>query len=274
MTERMDPRRGNKLAAQVARGPRTWLVLDYDGTLAEFAPTPDTLLPDEELIGIIQRLARHSGKVRLMILSGRRFSHIQTLLPVPGILLAGSYGIEYQSPEGKIDSLFDLQAERPALEKVKNAWAALIEDRRDFYLEDKGYTLALHGSRASDEDARAVISLANQAAAFVSDRTGLRVLGGYKFLEVAPTIADKGQSLITLLERFPWLDANILYFGDDDKDEKAFAVVRERGGVPVLVSAEPRESLAVYRLLNPGEVRRWLTTLANSLEAKRPAEGL
>ena len=46
-----------------------WLFLDYDGTLADFAATPDVLIPDEELIGLIAQLA---GKpdVRISIISG------------------------------------------------------------------------------------------------------------------------------------------------------------------------------------------------------------
>jgi trehalose 6-phosphate phosphatase len=274
MTEQLEPALSKEMAGQIARSPRTWLVLDYDGTLADFAPTPDTLLPDEALIALISRLARHSGVLRVMILSGRRFSHIQTLLPVPGILLAGTYGIEYQTWEGAMGAFFDMESERPELEKVKHAWSALIEGRDDFYLEDKGYTLALHGSRASDADARAVLSMANQAAAFISERAALRVLGGYKFLEIAPTVADKGQSLTTFLERFPWPGAKIVYIGDDDKDEQAFAVVREREGIPILVAEKPRPSLALYRLSSPAEVRQWLALIANHLEASRPAKGL
>ena len=36
MTERLDTKRGEELAEKIAQS-RTWLVLDYDGTLAEFA---------------------------------------------------------------------------------------------------------------------------------------------------------------------------------------------------------------------------------------------
>ena len=273
MTERLDTKRGEELAEKIAQS-RTWLVLDYDGTLAEFAPTPDTLLPDEELIALIRRLAVHSDILRVVILSGRMFSHIQTLLPVPGILLAGTYGLEYQTFEGTKNTLIDNAAERPYLEKLKAAWAALIEDRSGFYLEDKGYTLALHGSKAEEQEAREVIEQANQAAEIVADRSALRVVGGYQFLEVAPTIADKGQSMNTLLERFPWPGAQIIYIGDDDKDEQAFAVVRERGGIPIVVAKEPRQSLALYRLTGPDEVRQWLVALADKLESTRPAGDL
>ena len=62
-----------------------WLFLDYDGTLADFAATPDEIIPDEELIALIDQLAKQPD-IRVTILSGRRLAHIQSLLPVSGIL--------------------------------------------------------------------------------------------------------------------------------------------------------------------------------------------
>jgi trehalose-6-phosphatase len=38
------------LNERIARAQRVWLFLDYDGTLAEFAPTPHILEPDNDLI--------------------------------------------------------------------------------------------------------------------------------------------------------------------------------------------------------------------------------
>ena len=35
------------MAERIAHAERLWLFLDYDGTLAEFAPTPDHVFPDD-----------------------------------------------------------------------------------------------------------------------------------------------------------------------------------------------------------------------------------
>ena len=48
-----------------------FLFLDYDGTLAEFAPNPDIVLPDDELIQLLTRL-KANPKVDLAVVSGRR----------------------------------------------------------------------------------------------------------------------------------------------------------------------------------------------------------
>jgi trehalose 6-phosphate phosphatase len=256
-----------ELGQKVAAGGRLWLFLDYDGTLADFAPTPDEIYPDPELIAIIRRLTRVPDCLRVVILSGRRLSHILKLLPVDGILLAGTYGVEFQTWEGERITLLNFETERPFLDQVKTQWAGLIKGRNGFYLEDKVYSLALHAKNASDKEAREVIQDATRAARDTVERGSFRVVGGKKFLEVAPTIADKGQSVSMLLKRFPWPNADIIYFGDDDKDEEGFKVIVKDGGTAVLVAREERPSAAQYRLETPAQVRAWLRTLGENLPA-------
>ncbi len=55
-----------------------------------------------------------------------------------------------------------------------------------------------------------------------------------------------------------------IYVGDDVTDEDAFRALEERPGpgLTVLVSDEPRETAARYRLRDPYEVRRFLERFA------------
>ena len=78
-----------------------WLFLDYDGTLADFAPTPDHIVPDPVVIQLLERLAKIPS-VRVTVISGRRLKDIQTLLPVKGIFKAGTYGIELIQPTDEV----------------------------------------------------------------------------------------------------------------------------------------------------------------------------
>ena len=107
------------LPPRLAEAERLWLFLDYDGTLADFAPTPEHVVPDPAVADLISRLARHPC-FRVAVVSGRRLSHIQKLVPVPGILLAGTYGIELQTPEGVCIDRLDYDCLRPALAALKN----------------------------------------------------------------------------------------------------------------------------------------------------------
>ena len=59
-----------------------WLFLDYDGMLADFAATPDEIIPDEELIALIDQLAKQPD-IRVTILSGRRLVTSNLCSPCP-----------------------------------------------------------------------------------------------------------------------------------------------------------------------------------------------
>lgn len=249
---------------RVAHAEHLWLFLDYDGTLADFAPNPDVILPDEEVESLVAALAKCRG-VRVSVISGRRLAHVQRLVPVASILRAGTYGVEMQLPDGEAIDRVDFATIRPILDAIKPRWASLIENREGYYLEDKEWAIALHGRRAQDDQVDVVLSdaqeIADHVLADVKPRL-FRVLGGYKFLEVGPRLAHKGRTVQHLVERYPYDDALLVYFGDDDKDEEAFAVIQEHGGLCVLVSAEERESLADCRLESPAQTRAWLWSLS------------
>ena len=91
-----------------------------------------------------------------------------------------------------------------------------------------------------------------------------RIFTGYKFLEIAPALAHKGETVFFLLSRFPWPGARPLYIGDDDKDEEAFDMIHSVGGIAVSVSHPfdpPSSTRADYTLESPAAVRRWLSNL-------------
>jgi trehalose-phosphatase len=73
-----------------------------------------------------------------------------------------------------------------------------------------------------------------------------------------------------LLAAHPLPGAQLLYLGDDDKDEEAFGVIEVRGGVAIRVAPEPRETRADYRLESPQDVRRWLEILLTRLPPVHP----
>jgi trehalose 6-phosphate phosphatase len=251
------------LAGRLARAARLWLFLDYDGTLADFSPTPEEVAPDPALADLIARLAQQP-RLRVTIISGRPLDHIRRLVPAPGIWLAGTYGIEMETPDGERWNRVELDAVRPALEALKPRWEQLIAGCAGFHVEDKGWTLALHARFADDGEAEKVLAVARRLAADAAAdaKPGLfRILGGHKFLEIGPALAHKGRSVEYLLDREPWPGAVPVYLGDDDKDEEAFGVIQARGGVAILVAAEARPTQADLRLESTQAARRWLATL-------------
>ena len=251
---------GKKIRNRLAQGHDIWLFLDYDGTLADFAPTPEDIFPNPEIIRLLARLAG-TPHFRVAVISGRRLRHVKALLPVPGIILAGTYGLELRLPDGSEEQLLDYEEIRPTLEAIKPDWENLIKGREGFFLEDKGWSLALHAKFASDQQAEQVLSSVRHMLVGRIDLDRFRILGGYKFLEIGPAVAHKGQAVARILSRFSQPDELLVYIGDDDKDEEAFEVIKAHGGVALVVTEHPRSTLADYRLDSPRAVRAWLDSL-------------
>ena len=254
---------------RLAGAQRLRLFLDYDGTLDDFAPTPEHVNPSAEVIESLTTLAGHP-RIRIAVISGRRLSQVKALLPVPGILLAGTYGIELRTPKGRQISRLAHDAIRPVLDTLKPRWQDLISGYEGFFVEDKGWALALHARFATAEEAQEILTAARSMAIESSSPQLFRILGGHKFLELAPRLAHKGQTVEYILDHFPWPGALPIYVGDDDKDEEAFEAIHKRGGIAIIVAQEPGDTQADFRLPSPQATRQWLETVPKCLDIQNP----
>jgi trehalose 6-phosphate phosphatase len=237
---------------------RVFLFLDYDGTLAEFAPNPDIVLPDEELISLLKQLSNHK-KMDLVILSGRRLGHIRELVPLTGLWLAGSYGVEMITPEGKEINLLDFEILRPRLEKIKPYWQSLVAGRDDFYLEDKGWSIAIHANGKDSNEVDQII----KKAEMINIPNGFILQGNDHFIELCPPEADKGKAVRYILESVGYQDTLPFFIGDDDRDESAFEEIQKMGGIGIVVSTTSIPSKAKFFLKDPLMVRTWLEEFLN-----------
>jgi len=251
-------------------GGNIWLFLDYDGTLVPIARTPDEARPDAPLLELLGDLAQRP-RIRVVVLSGRALASLQTILPVAGITLAGIYGVQIQMPGSSVVTRTEPRWIRPRIARVKRAWSALVSRRNGFLVEDKDLAIALHARFANATDAEWVLRRAKETAVQMLPADQFRILGGERFLEVAPAAANKGQTVDWLLNREPSFSALTVYWGDDDKDEEAFAVIRRRGGIPVVVGARQDVTKALVRVPSVDAVRRWLRLLQKAaLASHRP----
>jgi trehalose 6-phosphate phosphatase len=253
----------SELNGWVSQAERLWLFLDYDGTLADFTRTPDILKPDPKLAGLIRRLAM-KDRLRVAVVSGRQLKDIQALLPVQGIYIAGTYGIEVQTPDGERTQREDYALVRPYLEKLKPHWEEIIDGRKGFFLEDKGWALAVHARFAAQKEAVRVISSLQQTLdqSLITDE--YRLIKHKRFMEISSAMAHKGKTVSFLLNSFPMPGARLVYIGDDDNDSEAFETIHSFGGVAIAVKqyfGYIRSSGGDYVLKSPKAVRKWLENL-------------
>ncbi|MFN8596519.1 MAG: trehalose-phosphatase [Anaerolineae bacterium] len=246
----------------ISSAQHLWLFVDYDGTLAEFAPTPDRVEPKSEVIELLRCWASIS-QAQVAVISGRPLQQVQNLIPIPGIVLAGTYGVELQLPNGEVVQRVTYDSVRPSVEYLKARWQTLIDHQPGFYIEDKGWAVAIHARDAEAAEADRVLVRARAMTAALALSKTYRVFDERRFFEIAPALAHKGRTVSYLLDRFARPDVLPLYVGDDAKDEEAFEVIKARHGLALLVASEPRPTCADARLPTPHAARRWLAALAD-----------
>jgi alpha,alpha-trehalase len=129
--------------------------------------------------------------------------------------------------------------------------------------------VAVHYRKVKEDS---VLETVRETVGSLAAATGLRKRRGKEVLELEPDVEwNKGHALTWLLEVLEIRPESHLplYIGDDETDEDAFAALAGRGP-GVRVGAELSDSLADFRLENPGAVRRFLEDLHTSIpEARR-----
>jgi trehalose 6-phosphate phosphatase len=244
-------------------GRRAPVALDFDGTIAAIESQPERVRVPPDVVRVLRRLTRPGGRgPRIALVTARPRRDMRRLLPVPGILHASQYGLE--GPIGpsarerarwrrRAREIEDLLA--PAA-RIPGAW-----------LERKGMTVALHDRWVSPRRMPDLKRLLRRVV-----REG-RMLGfeparGKRVTDFVPRGYDKGKAVRLLRRRLN--PGVIVYFGDSEADEPAFAALRP-GDFPVRVGPGPTR--ARYRVRGPGEVARFLRELTQLRRDRRRKPG-
>jgi trehalose 6-phosphate synthase/phosphatase len=243
------------LLARVRAAPLLVLLLDYDGTLVPFAPTPDLALPDATLLDLLRTLAARP-RTLVHVVSGRSRDTLDAWLGCLPIGLHAEHGFSSRAPDSRdwqtrpapvpawrervIDILDDFAARTPgALVEVKTsgvAWHYRAADRE--YGERQAKELHLHLSE-------------------MLSNLPVQILPGEKVLEVRPHGVHKGRVVEAALQSAP-PGSLVLALGDDRTDEDLFAALPESG---IAVHVGPTPSRAPYRLATFADARALLRRL-------------
>ena len=222
------------------------LFLDFDGTLAPIADTPDGVTVDDDLLALLRRL-RDMLEGRLAIVSGRSVATLRDL-GFGDFLLAGTHGLELAAPGASVEA----PARQPAVDEAEAAFNAFAEGKTGLLVERKSISVGLHFRRAPQWGAEA-----GQLAGGLADRLGLTLQPGKMLFELRPGGADKGSAVHALMARAPMVGGKPLFIGDDVTDEEGFAAAAELGGAGILVGP-PRATLAAFSLEQVAAVRHYL----------------
>lgn len=224
---------------------RTALLLDIDGTLLDFAPTPDSVIIPP---GLCETLATLQGRLdgALAFVTGRAIPTVDGFFG-GAFATAGEHGGAIRhAPGGPI--------ERPDLPGVPDDWVlaaeALVAAHPGALLERKARGFALHFRLAPS----AGEALYAGVTAMLAGSAAFHLLPGSMMWEVRPVGADKGSAVAALMERSPFAGRVPVFLGDDVTDEDGFRVARAMGGAGLFVPDA---------FGGPEAVRTWLARAAS-----------
>lgn len=232
------------------------LLLDYDGTLAPIAATPDQAAPLPGTASLLERLTDRP-RTSLAIVTGRTIADVRRLLDLSQATYVGLHGAEIQHPGGPVEvdpAVTTLQRDLP---RLKAQLEEALAGRHGVWIEDKGAALACHYRQASRVDAAEAQRIVAEIAATYRDRHGpIGLLHGHEISELRAAGIDKGRAVLTLLAAAP-AAALPVYAGDDATDEDAFQRL-PAAAITIRVAAAEVATHARYLARGPREIREWL----------------
>ena len=203
---------------------RSFLALDYDGTLAPFTVERMEARVLPGTIELMEKIRDRTGG-SLCVVSGRPVSEVLALLGDLKIMLVGSHGHEFRYPYG---SLIERQPTPRQAEGLEMAREYCIARDLDMHIERKVASIALHTRGLPPQDALRMEADAASSWSRIAGAHGLALRRFNGGLELRCTGMDKGNALLILLSLLPG-DTFPVYIGDDDTDEDAFLAIRGRG---------------------------------------------
>ncbi len=228
---------------------RTLCGFDFDGTLSPIVDDPESAGMRLRTRGLLRRLAE---LYPCIVVSGRARSDV--LGKLNGIRVArviGNHGAETETTR-KSQGLVDrwLAALELELSLVPGLW-----------VESKGYSVAVHYRHSAQ---KAVARRKILAAARKLE--GVHVFGGKLVVNLVPRSApNKGDALTAERDRLAC--AWVLYVGDDETDENAFAL---KGNVVSVRVGRKLRSHASYYLRSQNEIDDLLGALVRLREPALP----
>jgi trehalose 6-phosphate phosphatase len=230
------------------------LFLDVDGTLVEFAATPDAVETPDSLIENLASLEpRLDGALALV--SGRPIAQLDALFAPLKLRASGVHGGEFRhAPGGKIVS--------PAREPLDDeAWRDLcrvVENFPILLLENKRYSFAVH-YRGSEADA---LPLKTALRAMIERRRGpaLELIEGRLVFEVKLAGFDKGRAIDLFMSNEPFAGRVPVFIADDALDRPGFERALALGGRAYSVGREMPDVSGWFS--TPASVRAWIGDLA------------
>ena len=251
--------------SSLARARALAILVDLDGTLVPFAPTPEQAELDRAAVRMLEALK--SSGAQVVIVSGRPQPLIERLRSrVVGAWWVAEHGAWRTDGGAWIE---------PPRSYVLDALAAEIAPLAvtpGARFERKSLSLCIHWRSVLDSERARLVDRAHAICGdWLDDQPDYEALDGAEVLEIRHRSANKGAAVAWVRERLP--GARLLAIGDDLTDEDMFAALGP-GDLAVAVGhPRGRPSRAHAHLAGPAAVRnflRWVVDVRTQLAEDAP----
>lgn len=229
------------------------LLLDIDGTLLDLAATPSEVKVPRGLCRTLSELhARTDGALALV--SGRSLDDIDRIFAPMLLPVVGGHGAEMRLSAD--NEAVDVHA--PPMDKdLKKRFAAIAQLSPGIFLEDKGYSLALH-YRLAPHFERTIYDAVSAIRADLPEAP-IEILPGKSVCEIKHSGFTKASGVTELMKHEPFVGRQPIFIGDDVTDETVFAIMPSLRGISFSVSRHARGVDGYFEA--PVDVRAWLASL-------------
>ena len=221
--------------------------LDYDGTLVDFAPTPELAVPTSKLLRLLSALTNDPANT-VAIVSGRGKNVLQEWFGGLPVILSAEHGQFLRLP----GSQWRATAPTPG------SWKAAVRDQAVIttatlpgsFLEEKETSICVHYRQSPGPAAeRAIQELRTKLA-----NKNLTFLPGSKVLEIRKSGTSKAAAIRQCVRA---KHDFIIIAGDDVTDESMFTASPQA----VTIKVRPDHTAAAFNISSPGALLDFLAKL-------------
>ncbi|MFH1552544.1 MAG: trehalose-phosphatase, partial [Candidatus Omnitrophota bacterium] len=257
-----------KVIRKKIEGGPVYLMLDFDGTLANIRRDPDKAHLSDGAVRTLKAAARTPG-IDLSIISGRSLKDIRKRVGIERITYAGNHGLEIQGPGIKFSATGAAEIKR-TMSRIARELRKESRKIKGTIIEHKGLTVSVHFRMVKSSREGDVEEVLKRVTTPYVSKKEIMVTSGKKIWEVRPPVKwDKGRTALFLIEKKRKTTKKILpvYLGDDRTDEDAFKAIG-KGGICVFVG-RPGRSAAPYYLRGAAEVRGFIRRITEMKKGER-----
>lgn len=230
------------------------ILLDYDGTLVNFAALPEEAKPPVRLLNILYKLSCNPS-TKIVIITGREYRSIDKFVGHLPIDIIAEHGAMIKENGMWKDKIIRNNAWKNEILYIFNQ---ITEQCKGSFIEEKRFSLTWHYRNV---DLLGGYIFSRELIRMTIDKIhthNLRIIDGSKNVEIMTNKTNKGKAIDDLAKNDNY--DHILSIGDDVTDEDIFEALKDNEEC-ITIKVGYGNTSAKYRLDNPSAVIHLLEQL-------------